>query len=176
MSAMPFPRSFSLLTPLLWVAAMFLLLLAMRSVLQNRSPRRGLDRETIERGRPRPSLIQRWSVNRGRIRFRLLRFSQRQMPEIAPKPAPSVPANAPADPLKKPTQPRFRPTPVRRDQRAAVAQRTERSRAATRREPAPRFRRQLRSRPVPRESVLWPRSWCGSRASLLLRTANWTGD
>ena len=41
----------------------------------------------------------------GRIRFRLPRFSQRQMPEIAPKPAPSVPANAPADPLKKPTQP-----------------------------------------------------------------------
>ena len=40
----------------------------------------------------------------GRIRFRLPRFSQRQMPEIAPKPAPSVPANAPADPLKKPTQ------------------------------------------------------------------------
>jgi hypothetical protein len=27
------------------------------------------------------------------------------MPESAPKPAPSVPANAPADPLKKPTQP-----------------------------------------------------------------------
>jgi hypothetical protein len=27
------------------------------------------------------------------------------MPEIAPKPAPSVPANAPADPPKKPTQP-----------------------------------------------------------------------
>jgi hypothetical protein len=26
------------------------------------------------------------------------------MPEIAPKPAPSVPANAPADPLKNPTQ------------------------------------------------------------------------
>ncbi|MGB6773523.1 MAG: hypothetical protein WBE45_04045 [Terriglobales bacterium] len=41
----------------------------------------------------------------GRIRFRLPRFSQRQMPEIAPKPAPSVPANAPADPLKNPTQP-----------------------------------------------------------------------
>jgi hypothetical protein len=41
----------------------------------------------------------------GRIRFRLPRFSQRQMPEIAPKPAPSVPANAPADPLKKPRQP-----------------------------------------------------------------------
>jgi len=41
----------------------------------------------------------------GRIRFRLLRFSQRQMPEIAPKPAPSVPANAPADLLKKATPP-----------------------------------------------------------------------
>jgi hypothetical protein len=41
----------------------------------------------------------------GRIRFRLQRFSPRHMLEIAPKPAPSVPANAPADPLKKPTQP-----------------------------------------------------------------------
>jgi hypothetical protein len=41
----------------------------------------------------------------GRIRLRLPRFSQRQLPEIAPKPALSVPANAPADPLKKPTQP-----------------------------------------------------------------------
>ena len=40
-----------------------------------------------------------------RIRFRLPRFSQRQVPEIVPKPAPSVPANAPADPLKNPTQP-----------------------------------------------------------------------
>jgi len=40
-----------------------------------------------------------------RIRFRLPRFSQRQMPQSAPKPAPSVPANSPADPLKKPTQP-----------------------------------------------------------------------
>jgi hypothetical protein len=41
----------------------------------------------------------------GRIRFRLPRFSQRQMPEIAPKPTPSVPTNATADPLKKPAQP-----------------------------------------------------------------------
>ncbi len=41
----------------------------------------------------------------GRIRFRLPRFSQRQMPEIAPKPAPSALPNAPADPLKKPSQP-----------------------------------------------------------------------
>ena len=90
MSAMPFPGSFSLLTPLLWVAAMFLLLLAVRSVLQNRSSRKWRDRETIEWGRPRPSLIQRWRTKMGRIRFRLPRFSQRQMPEIAPKPAPSA--------------------------------------------------------------------------------------
>jgi len=105
MSAVPFPRTFPLLTPLLWVAAMFLLLLAVRSVLQNRSSREGWDRETMEWGRPRPRLIQRWRIKMGSIRFRLPRFSQRQMPEIAPKPAPSVPANAPADPPKKPTQP-----------------------------------------------------------------------
>ena len=105
MSAMPLPGIFSLLTPLLWVAAMFLLLLAVRSVLQNRSSRKGRDRETIEWGRPGPSLIQRWSMKMDRIRFRLPRFSRRQMPEIAPKPAPSVPPNTPADPLKKPTQP-----------------------------------------------------------------------
>ena len=105
MSAMPFPRSFSLLTPLLWVGAMLLLLLAMRSVLQNRSPRKWPDGETIGWGRPRLSLIQRWTIKMDRIRFRLPRFAQRQMPEIAPKPAASAPANAPADPLKKPTQP-----------------------------------------------------------------------
>ena len=105
MSALPFPGSFSLLTPLLWVAAMFLLLLAVRSVLQNRSSRNGPDRETLEWGRPRPSLIQRWSKKMGRIRFRPPRFSQRQMPEIAPKPALSVLATAPADPPKKTTQP-----------------------------------------------------------------------
>jgi hypothetical protein len=105
MSVMPFPRSFSLSTPLLWVAAMFLLLLAVRSVLQSRSSSKRRDVESIEWGRPQPSLIQRWSKKMGRNRFRLPRFSQRQMPEIAPKPAPSVPANAPADPLKRPTQP-----------------------------------------------------------------------
>ena len=105
MIPMPFPRSFSLSTPLLWVAAMFFLLLAARSVLQSRSPTKQRDVETIEWGRPRPSLIQRWRIKMGRIRLRLPRFSQRQMPETAPKPAPSVPANAPADPLKKPTQP-----------------------------------------------------------------------
>jgi hypothetical protein len=105
MSAMPLPRNFSLSTALLWVGAMFFLILAVQSGLQSRSRRKGRDREMIEWGRPRPSLIQRWSMKMGRIRFRFPRFSQRQMPEIAPKPAPSVPANAPADPLKTPTQP-----------------------------------------------------------------------
>jgi cytochrome c-type biogenesis protein CcmH/NrfF len=56
-SAILFPKSFSLLTPLLWVAAMLLLLLAVRSVLQNRSSRKGRDRETIEWGRPSGSLL-----------------------------------------------------------------------------------------------------------------------
>jgi hypothetical protein len=104
MSALPFPGSFSLLTPLLWVAAMFLLLLAGRSVLQNRSSRKKRDWEAIEWGRPRPSLIQRWRIKMSGIRFTLPGFSRHQMPEIEPKPAPSVPANAPSDPLKKPTQ------------------------------------------------------------------------
>jgi hypothetical protein len=99
------PASFSLLTPLLWVAAMFLSLLAVRSVLQNRSSRKERDVEAIEWGRPRPSLIQTWSIKIGRIRFRLPRISQRQMPEIAQKPGPSLPANAPANPLKKPPEP-----------------------------------------------------------------------
>jgi hypothetical protein len=105
MSAMLLPGIFSLVTPLLWVAAMFLLLLAGRSVLQNRFSRKGRDWETIEWGRPRPSLIQRWRTNMGRIRFRLPRFSQRQTPEVAPKPTSLAPATPPADPLKKPTQP-----------------------------------------------------------------------
>jgi len=105
MSAMPFHGTFSLLTPLLWVAAMFFLLLAVRSVLQSRSSSKRRDVETIEWGRPRPSLIQRSRMKIDRIRFRMPRFSHQQMPEIEPKPASSVPANAPADPLKKPTQP-----------------------------------------------------------------------
>ena len=105
MSAMSFARSFSLSTALLWVGAIFFLLLAVRSVLQNWSPRKWRDRETIEWGPTRPSLIQRWRIKMGKIRFRLPRFSLRQTPEIAPEPAPSLPANAPADPLKKPTQP-----------------------------------------------------------------------
>jgi len=105
MSTMLLPGIFSLLTPLLWVAAMFFLLLAVRSVLQSRSSSKRRDVESIEWGRPQPSLIQRWSKKMGRIRFRLPRFSQRQMPEIAPKPTPLAPATAPADPLKKPAQP-----------------------------------------------------------------------
>lgn len=105
MSVMPRPGDYSLLTALLWVGAMFLLILAVRSVLQNRSLRKWRDREAIEWGRPRLGLIQKWSMKMDRIGFRLPRFSQRQMPEIAPKPTPLAPATAPADPLKKPTQP-----------------------------------------------------------------------
>jgi hypothetical protein len=105
MTAMSFPRSFSLSTPLLWVAAMFFLLLAVRSVLQSRSSSKRRDVEMIEWGRPRPSLIQRWRIKVVRIRATLPRFSRWQMPETAPKPAPLVPGNAPADALKKPTQP-----------------------------------------------------------------------
>jgi hypothetical protein len=69
--------SFSLLTPLLWVAAMFLLLLAVRSVLRSRSSRKEQHRETIEWGRSRPSLILRWRIKMRRMRFRQPRFSQR---------------------------------------------------------------------------------------------------
>src|SRR5450631_4197388 len=105
MSVVHWPGDFSLSTALLWAGAIFLLLLAVRSVLQSRSSRKGLDRETIEWGPPRPRLIQRWRTKMGRIRFRLPRVSRRQMPENAPKPASSVPPNVPADPLKKPTQP-----------------------------------------------------------------------
>ena len=105
MSVMPWPGDFSLSTALPWAGAMFFLILAVRSVFQSQSSRRGLDRETIEWGPPRPSLTQRWRIKMGKIRFRLPRFSHRQMPEIEPEPAPSVPANAPADPLKKPSQP-----------------------------------------------------------------------
>src|SRR6266852_5372436 len=105
MSFIPWPRNFSLPTALLWVGATFFLLLAVRSVLRSRYSSKRWDVETIEWGRPRPSLIQRWRIKMDRIRFRLPRFSRRQMPEIAPKPEPSVPPNALADPPKKPTLP-----------------------------------------------------------------------
>ena len=94
-----------LLTPLLWGAAMFFFLLAGWSMLPSRPQYEPWDMERFDWGRPPPSLLQRWRTKMGRIRFRLPRFSQRQMPAIAPEPAPSVPANAPADPLKKPAQP-----------------------------------------------------------------------
>jgi len=105
MSVMARPGDFSLSTALLWVGAMFLLLMAVRNVLQNWSSRKERDRETIEWGRPRASLIQRWKIKMPRIRFSPPRFSQRQMPETTPKPTPLAPATAPADPRKKPTQP-----------------------------------------------------------------------
>ena len=84
---------------------MFFFLLAWWSRLQSRSPDNRWDIEAIEWGEPRPSLLQRWRTKMRRIQFRLPGFAKQRMPDIAPKPTPSAPANAPADPLKKPTQP-----------------------------------------------------------------------
>jgi hypothetical protein len=96
-----------LLTPLLRGAAMFFFLATGRSWWQGRSPYKQLDREAIEWGRPRPSLLQRWRTKIDKIRFRLAGFAKQRMQEIAPKPTPPppAPAIAPADPLKRPTQP-----------------------------------------------------------------------
>ena len=105
MSDIPFARSFPLLTLLLCGAAILFFLLAGLSLLQSWLANKRRDIEAIEWGPPRPSLVQRWRTKMGGIRFRLPEFAKQRMPEIAPTPTPSTPANAPADPLKKPTQP-----------------------------------------------------------------------
>ncbi len=105
MSLISFPTSFSLLTPLLWGAAMFFLLLAVWSVLRSRFSHRWRDMEMIEWGGPQPSLSQRWRTKMGRIRFRLPGFAKQSMLEIAPEPTPAAPVNPPVDSLKKPAQP-----------------------------------------------------------------------
>jgi hypothetical protein len=105
MSCISFARSFSLLAPLLWGAAVFFFLLAGRSMLRSRFSSKRWDMETIEWGRPQPSSLQRWRVKVRKLRFRLPRFAKREMPEIAAKTKPPAPATAPADPLKKPTPP-----------------------------------------------------------------------
>jgi len=105
MSDIPFARSFPLLTLLLCGAAILFFLLAGLSLLQSWLSNKRRDLEAIEWGPPRPSLIQRWRTKLCRIRLRLPGPSMQGMPEIAPKPTPSGPANAPDDPLKKPTQP-----------------------------------------------------------------------
>jgi hypothetical protein len=97
--------SFSLLTPLLWGAAMLFLLLAVRSLLRNRFSHRWRDMEMIEAGGPQSSLLQGWKTKISGIRFRLPRFAKHRAPEIAPEPTPSAPVNPPVDSLKKPTQP-----------------------------------------------------------------------
>jgi len=85
---------------------MFFLLLAARNILRSRSPSKRWDMDEIEWGRPQPTLLQRWWIKMGRIRFRPPGFvKQPRTPEIAPKPSPPAPATAPADPLKKPTPP-----------------------------------------------------------------------
>ena len=105
MSDIPFARSFPLLTLLLCGAAILFFLLAGLSLLQSWLQNKRRDLEAIDWGPPRPSLIQRWRTKLCRIRLRPPGPSMQGMPEIAPKPTPSTPANAPADPLKKPTQP-----------------------------------------------------------------------
>jgi hypothetical protein len=105
MSDIPFARSFPLLTLLLCGAAILFFLLAGLSLLQSWLPNKRRDLEAIEWGPPRPSLVQRWRTKMGGIRFRLPEFAKQRMPEIAPTPTTSTPANAPADPLKKPTRP-----------------------------------------------------------------------
>jgi len=104
-SLISFPTSFSLLTPLLWGAAMFSLLLAVWSVLRSRFSRRWRDMEMIDWGGPQPSLSQRWRAKMSRIRFRLARFAKQRALEIAPEPTPSAPVNPPVASLNKPTQP-----------------------------------------------------------------------
>ena len=105
MSLISFSTSFSLLTPLLWGAAMFFLLLAVWSVLRSRFSHRWRDMEMIEWGGPEPSLSQRWRTKMSKIRFRLPRFAKQRTLETAPEPTPSAPVNPPVDSLKKPTQP-----------------------------------------------------------------------
>jgi len=105
MNVMLFPRGFSLVTPLLWGAAVFFLLLAGWSMMRSRSSYEQRDAETIEWGRPQPSVLQRWRAEMDRILFRPQGLAKRRMPDIAPKPTPSAPATALTDPLKKPTQP-----------------------------------------------------------------------
>lgn len=105
MSLISSPTSFSLLTLLLWGAAMFFLLLAVWSVLRSRFSHRWWDMEMIKWGGPRPSVSQRWRTKMSRIRFRLPRFAKQRTLEIAPEPTPSAPVTPPVDSLKKPTQP-----------------------------------------------------------------------
>jgi len=99
-----------LLTPLLWGAAMFFLLLAGWSMWQSRSPYKPWDMERIDWGRPPPSLLQRWrtrtrtKTKMSRIRWRLPGLAKQKMAEIRPKPTSPEPATAPPDPPKKPNQ------------------------------------------------------------------------
>jgi hypothetical protein len=98
------PTSFSLLTPLLWGAAIFFLLLAVWSVLRSRFSHRWRGMEMIEWSGPRPSLSQRWRTKMSRIRFSLPRFAKQKTLDITPEPTPSA-VNPPVDSLNKPTQP-----------------------------------------------------------------------
>jgi hypothetical protein len=53
MSVLPFLQAVSPVTLLLWGAAVFFIVLAVRSALRSRSPRKWRDREAIEWGQSR---------------------------------------------------------------------------------------------------------------------------
>jgi hypothetical protein len=84
---------------------MFFLLLAAWSMLRSRFSYKRYDAETIEWGRPQPSLLQRWRAKMGSIQFRLQGLAKRRMSNTAPKPTPSAPATVCVLPPKKPAGP-----------------------------------------------------------------------
>jgi hypothetical protein len=94
-----------LLTPLLWGAAMFLLLLAAGSVLRSLNAYDELDLERIKWGERPTSWPQRWRKKIGRTRFGLQGFARRKIPEIARKAAPQTQASIYSESSKKPIQP-----------------------------------------------------------------------
>jgi len=83
-SLISLPASFSHLDAVAFGSRDVPFVMAVRSVLQNRSSRKGGMVETIEWGRPRPSFDPEMEIKMGRIRFRLPRLSQGQTPEVAP--------------------------------------------------------------------------------------------
>ncbi len=69
--------------------------------------------------------------------------------------------------------PKPRPVAIQRDRQGAAARRAKRSRAAIRRAPAQRFRRQFRPRKARRESAAWRLFLCGIQPSPLHQMADW---
>lgn len=93
------------LTTLFWGAALLFFLLAGRNMSQSCSARKRWDRERNEWGAHRPSLSQRWRMQMGRVRFRLLGFAKHRTQTIAPKPTSPAPSTVSAELLKNPIHP-----------------------------------------------------------------------